>query len=268
MRRTALNVLLLLVSVISILPFYFLIVMTTRVTGDIFKGKIFLPGAYFADNFRTVLGSSFFHSYWNSILVSVTATAVCVFISAMTGYALTKYEFKLRGAFFAFIIGTMMIPPQIGMIGYLIEMRFLHLTDSLVPLILVWTTNAFGVFWMAQYIKSSLHTELIESARVDGCNEFRIFLQIVLPVIKPAVATLSMVIFLWSWNNYMLPLVLVNKESLFTIPLSIKSLGNIYYTDYGARLTGLLFAILPLILIFVLGSKSFIRGLTAGAVKG
>jgi multiple sugar transport system permease protein/cellobiose transport system permease protein len=173
----------------------------------------------------------------------------------MTGYALTKYEFKLKGVFFAFIIGTMMIPPQIGQIGYLIEMRTLHLTDTLIPLILIWTTNAFGVFWMAQFIKSSVHTELIESARVDGCNEFRIFVQIILPVIKPAIATLSMVIFLWSWNNYMLPLVMINKESLFTIPLSIKSLGNIYRTDYGARLTGLLFAILPLILIFVFGSK-------------
>jgi ABC-type glycerol-3-phosphate transport system permease component len=268
MKKRLLALLLLMISIISMAPFYFLLVMTTRVTEDIFKGKIFIPGGYFIENLKTVLASSFFQSFWNSIIVSVTSTVICVFISSMTGYALTQYEFKLKKIIFAFILATLMVPSQISVVGYLIEMRTLNLIQTLIPLILIWTTNAFGVFWLVQYMKNSLHTEIIESARVDGCNEFRIFLQIVVPIIRPAIMTLSLIIFLWSWNNYLLPLVLINKESLFTIPLSIKSLGNIYRTDYGARLTGLLIAILPLIAIFIISSKSFIQGLTAGAVKG
>lgn len=268
MKKYVLPLLLIVISLISITPFYFLIIMTTQLSEDIFKGKIFLPGNYFAANLITVLNSSFFHSFWNSTVVSVISTVICVFICAMAGFALSKYEFKFKRAIFGFIVMTMMVPGQIGLVGFMIEMRTFHLTQTLVPLILVWTANAFGVFWMVQFMKASLHPELIESGRVDGCNEFRIFIQIVLPVIRPAIATLSLLIFLWSWNSYLLPLVLINKESLFTIPLSIQSLGNYYRTDYGARMTGLLFAILPLIVIFVIGSKSFIRGLTSGAVKG
>lgn len=268
MRKVALAAVLGAVSVLSFLPFYFLIVMSTQVTEDIFKGKIFIPGAYFVENVKTVLASSFLLSYRNSLIVSGASTVLCVLICAMAGFALSKYEFRWKRPIFTFIIATMMVPQQIGLVGYLVEMRTLHLTQTLVPLILVWTTNAFGVFWMVQFIRSSVHAEIIESARVDGCNELRIFAQIVLPMIKPGLATLALVIFLWSWNNYLLPLVLINKESLFTIPLSIKSLGTTYRTDYAAQLTGLLFAILPLIIIFVAASRSFIRGLTAGAVKG
>ncbi|WP_100407403.1 carbohydrate ABC transporter permease [Bacillus solitudinis] len=268
MKKILLGLLLAFVSLISLLPFYVLIIMTTNVSEDIFKGKMFIPGTYFFENLKTVLESSFFHSFWNSIIVSVISTIVCVFICTMTGYALSKYDFKYKKIIYFLVIGTMMVPTQIGLIGYIMEMRFLNLNDTLIPLILVWLTNPFGVFWMVQFMKTSVPNEIIESARIDGCNEFRIFLQIIIPIVKPGIATLSLVIFLWSWNNYLLPLVMINKESFFTIPLSIQSLGNYYRTDYGARMMGLLIAIVPLILLFIIGSKSFIKGLTAGAVKG
>jgi multiple sugar transport system permease protein/cellobiose transport system permease protein len=268
MKKTIMMILLIFISIVSIAPFYMLIMMTTQVSEDIFKGKFFVPGTHFMENVRTVLASSFLHSYWNSLLVSVTATVLSVFVSSLSGFALSKYEFRFKKAILTFVILIMMVPAQIGLIGFMIEMRYLHLNQTLIPLILVWITNAFGVFWMVQFIRTSVHNELLESARIDGCSEPGIFFRIVLPVIKPALSTLSLVIFLWSWNNYLLPLVLINKESLYTITLSIKSLGTDHRTDHAARLTGLLFAILPLILIFVIGSKSFIRGLTAGAIKG
>ncbi|MFD2212172.1 carbohydrate ABC transporter permease [Metabacillus endolithicus] len=255
------------VSLLSIMPFYVLIMMSTQVTEDIFKGKMFSPGNYAFENLATVLNSNFFNSFLNSVFVSVTSTILCVLICTMTGYSLAKYNYKYKALFYAFIVGTMMVPTQIGLIGYIMEMRFFQLNNTLIPLILIWIANPFGVFWMVQYIKTAVPQDIIESARIDGCNELRIFIQIILPIVKPAMVTLSLVIFLWSWNNYLLPLVMINKEELFTIPLSIQSLGNYYRTDYGARMMGLLIAIIPLIILFIFGSKNFIRGLTAGAVK-
>ncbi len=268
MKKIVLNALLAVISLISLAPFYFLLVMTTQNTENIFKGRMFWFGTHFAENFRTILEGGFFRSFWNSAYIAVVTTVLCVLICAMSGFALTKYEFKLKKPIMAFIVATIMVPGQIGMVGFLIEMRALDLNQTHWPLIISGLTNAFGVFWMVQFMKTSLHTELIESARVDGCSEPRIFAQIVLPVVTPALSTLSLLVFLGSWNNYLLPLIVINKESLFTIPLSINALGNLYRTDYGARLTGLLVSVAPLIVIFALNTKSFVRGLTAGAVKG
>ncbi len=259
---------LIVISLISLAPFYMMLMMSTQYNEDIFKGMVLLPGNYFIQNFATVMKSKFYLYYLNSIYVSLFSTVLCLFISSLTGYALSKYEFKLKKPIYYFIIMTMMVPSQIGLIGYVVEMRAMHINNTLLPLIIIWTTNAFGVFWMTQYISQAVHSELIESARMDGCNDFGIFIKIVLPCIKPAIATLSMVIFLWSWNNYLLPLVIVSNSGLFTIPLGISSLGGYYRTDYAARMTGLAFSTIPLIIIFISGSKYFVRGLTAGAVKG
>lgn len=181
---------------------------------------------------------------------------------------MTVYKFRFKKALTNFIMLTMMAPTQIGIIGYMIEMRTFHLTGSLWPMILLWCANGFGAFWMIQFIGGSLPVEIVESARIDGAGEMSIFFKMVLPCIKPGILTLCLLIFLWSWNNYLVPLVFVNKESLNTIPIFIKGLANAYRTDYGAQLSGLVFATIPLLLMFILGSKNFINGLTAGAVKG
>lgn len=121
---------------------------------------------------------------------------------------------------------------------------------------------------MMQFMESSLPLEIVESARIDGSNELNTFFKVVFPCIKPGIVTLVLLIFLWSWNSYLIPLVFVNDNTVMTIPIFIKSLGNAYRTDYGAQLTGLAVATIPLLLIFIFGSRSFIQGLTAGAVKG
>ena len=148
------------------------------------------------------------------------------------------------------------------------EMRVLHLSGTLIPLILIWLPSGFGVFWITQYLQNSLQMELVESARIDGCNEFMIFAKIVMPCIKPAIISLCLLLFLWSWNSYLLPLVMINKADNYTIPLYIQSLGNEHKKDIAAQITGLLISIVPLIAAFAIFSKDFIRGLTEGAVKG
>lgn len=271
MKRTAKissYIILGIISFISLVPFYLMVTMSTYKTEEIFKGLPFLPSGYFGENIKTVFQSNFVQTYINSLLVSFLSMFICVLVSAMVGYAMTVYKFRFKKALTNFIMLTMMAPTQIGIIGYMIEMRTFHLTGSLWPMILLWCANGFGAFWMIQFIGGSLPVEIVESARIDGAGEMSIFFKMVLPCIKPGILTLCLLIFLWSWNNYLVPLVFVNKESLNTIPIFIKGLANAYRTDYGAQLSGLVFATIPLLLMFILGSKNFINGLTAGAVKG
>lgn len=260
--------LLMVVSILALIPFYLMITMSTYKTEEIFKGLPIWFSNFFDENIAVVFQANFVKTYGNSLFVSFVSTVLCVLVSAMIGYAMTAYQFKMKKSLLKFIMLTMMAPTQIGIIGYMVEMRTFHLTGSLWPMILLWVANGFGAFWMIQFIGGSLPIEIIESARIDGANEMKIFYRIVLPCIKPGVLTLCLLIFLWSWNSYLVPLVFVNKSNLNTIPIFIKGLANAYRTDYGAQLAGLLLSTIPLLLMFIIGSKSFIKGLTAGAVKG
>jgi multiple sugar transport system permease protein/cellobiose transport system permease protein len=162
----------------------------------------------------------------------------------------------------------MLLPPQIGIIGYIIEMRTLGLSRTFLPLILTWLPNSFGVFWITQYLDANLQKEVVESARIDGANEMHTFFAISLPLMRGAIMTLVMLTFLWSWNSYMLPLIIVNKASMYTIPLYVMSITGIFRTDYSAQMTALFFSTIPLLIIFIIGGKNFKKGLIAGAVKG
>jgi ABC-type glycerol-3-phosphate transport system permease component len=256
-------------GLIAIIPFYQMIVMSTHNTAEIYKGYIYLPGTHTLENLINIYKSGFIHIYWNSLYISVIATAAGVFISTLTGFALAKYEFKLRKTIYFFIIGTMMIPGQLGLVAFIVEMKFFHLNNTHFPLVIVFCANAFGVFWMTQFIKANVPTEVIESARIDGCPEFIIFIKIVIPYIKSAVIALAMLIFLWSWNNYLLPLIVLNSEKLYTVPLGLSKLNNgLYGTDQGQRFAVLSIGTLPLILLFTFGSNYFTRGLVSGALKG
>ena len=255
------------ISLVSLTPFYIMIVMSSHVTEDIFKGLVLLPGNYLMKNIQTAVESGLLTYYRNSIIVSVASTLLSVFVSSLTGYALAKYRFKFRNAIFNFILMTMMVPTQLGLVAYVTQMRAMGMSNSLWPLIFPWIANGFGVFWMTQYVKSSVPDEIIESGRLDGCSEPGIFFRLVMPCCIPALTTLVMLIFLWSWNNYMLPMVTLNKPDLFTIPVGLARIGDLYRVDHAARIAGLALGTLPIIIIFSIGSKSFIRGLTAGAVK-
>jgi len=161
-----------------------------------------------------------------------------------------------------------MIPAQIGLLGYTIEMRNLHLVNTHWPLILTWGASAYGVFFIVQYLSSSLPKELIESARIDGSGEIRTFASIALPMMKPALGTLFMLVFLWSWNNFLMPSTVLTDSNKFTIPLGIQTLATAYTQDWGARGAALTISVMPILIIFAIGSKYFIKGLSAGAVKG
>lgn len=260
--------LLILMTLIMFFPLYIVFIMGTYYSEDIFKGLPVLPGNYFIENLKTVFANHYFRAYFNSIFVSVVSVILSVLVSSMIGFALAKYRFRGRNAIFTFILAIMMIPGQIAMIGYMLEMRKLGLNNTLLPLIFTWTAHPLGAFLMTQFIKDSVPTELLESGRLDGCSEGGLFVRIVVPCIKPGFLTLATMVFLWSWNNYILPLILVNKQEMFTIPLMVSNLSNQFRSDYGAIMCALGLSVLPMIIIFSLCSKTFIKGIAAGAVKG
>ncbi|WP_019635718.1 carbohydrate ABC transporter permease [Paenibacillus fonticola] len=257
-----------LITVISLFPFYVMIMMSTYYSEDIFKGIPLLPSNYFLSNLQTVLQTDFFRVYANSMIVSISAVLLGVSTSTFIGYAVAKFQFKMRKFLNYFIIITMMVPAQVGLIGYIIEMRNLGFGNTLLPVILTWSAWPFGAFFMIQFVRDTVPNEILECARIDGASEPGILFKIVMPLIKPGLSTLSMLVFLWSWNNYLLPLVTINNSKWFTLPLFVSTLGIVHRTDYGARMAALGLATIPLLLIFLLGSRTFIKGITAGAVKG
>lgn len=267
-RGILLGILLCLISVISLVPFWLMFSMSTYKSEMIFQNNPMIPSNYFVENLKTIFASNFVQSYLNSFLISISAMVFSVLICSMVGYAMNVYDFKLKKLLNTFIMMTMMVPTQIGIIGYMIEMRNIGLNNTLLPMIFVWLASGFGAYWMISFIKGALPLELVESARIDGASEPRIYTSITLPCIRPGLLTLCLLQFLWSWNSYMYPLVFVNKAENYTIPIFVKSLASAYRTDYGAQLAGLTLATIPVLILFIIGSKSFIKGLTAGAVKG
>ena len=262
------QIILIVMTLIMFFPLYIVFVMGTYYSEDIFKGLPILPSDYFLTNLKLVISKGYFSAYFNSITVSVVSVILSVLVSTMIGFALAKYNFKGKKFIFAFVMAIMMIPGQISMIGYMLEMRKLNLINTLLPLIFTWAAHPLGAFLMMQFISDGIPDELLESARLDGCSEPGIFFKIVIPCIKSGFVTLATLVFLWSWNNYVLPLILINKQELFTIPLMVNNLSNAFRSDYGAIMCALGLSVLPLIVIFSLCSRTFIQGIAAGAVKG
>ena len=262
------QIILILMTLVMFFPLYIVFVMGTYYSEDIFKGLPMLPSDYFLTNLKLVISKGFFSTYLNSITVSVASVILSVLVSTMIGFALAKYNFKGKKFIFAFVMAIMMIPGQISMIGYMLEMRKMNLINTLLPLIFTWAAHPLGAFLMMQFISDGIPDELLESARLDGCSEPGIFFKIVIPCIKSGFVTLATLVFLWSWNNYVLPLILINKQELFTIPLMVNNLSNAFRSDYGAIMCALGLSVLPMIVIFSLCSRTFIQGIAAGAVKG
>ena len=267
-KGIATTIFLVILAIITLFPFYLMIMMSTHTGQELFTELPLLPGDALVDNFKEVAGSSFFKFYRNSLIASTTATIIGTLTSAMGGFALAKYQFKGKKLITRLILMTMMIPGQISLIAYVMEMRSMGLTNSLLPVIIPFTYSSFGVYWMMQSISSSLPDAVLESARIDGAGELRIFFKIVLPQIMPAIVTIALLLFLWSWNSYLVPLITISNMENYTVPLGIAMLNGMYRTNYAAKILALSLGTIPLVVLFAFGSKYFIRGLTAGSVKG
>jgi len=253
-------------SVAALFPFYNMIVMGTYPNNELNKVKL-LPGPYVLENLETVIKNDFLTYYANSLYIALIVMAGSTFISAMAGFAFAKYDFRAKSFLFYLVLGTLMIPSQLGLVGFVIEMRWFGMMNTHLPLIIPPLANAFGVFWMTQYIKTGIPKEMRESAVIDGCSDFSAFVRIVLPNIKSALTTLFLLFFLSTWDSYLVPLIVLNKDTLYTIPLMIATLSNAHFTDNAARMLTLTLSPIPVLTIFAIGSKSLIQGLVAGSLK-
>lgn len=258
----------LLFTVIALIPFYLMIVMGTYRTEELFTNFHFLPGDFLMENIRSILQFDFFRYYGNSMLIAVTSTVGSVFISALAGFVFAKYEFKGRKVLFLLVVGSLAIPVQLNLVGLVIEVKFMGLTNSLLPLCFIGMASPFAVFWMHQYIKGGVPNEILESGRIDGCSEWQSFFRLVFPVLRPALIPVGLLQFVWSWNSYMPSLVLLSDVNKFTIPLAISLLSTEYRANLAAQILCLAVSTIPMVIIFACFSKYLIQGLVAGSVKG
>jgi ABC-type glycerol-3-phosphate transport system permease component len=257
------------VSIITVGPFYLMIVMSTYNSNDLFSGLHLLPGSNFLINLKDVFENAGFGIYYfNSIYIAIFTTILTVFVCAMCGYALAKFSFKLNKIAYYTILFTMMLPSQLGLIAFVWEMNKIGWTDTHLSLIIPAAANAFAVYWMRQYIVQGVPNEILESGRMDGCNEFGVFFKLVIPFIKPALGSQAMLSFMASWNSYLLPLVLISKQKRYTVTLGLSTLDALYRMNYGARIMALVIGTIPMFILFLIFSKSLITGITAGSVKG
>ncbi|MCR5236127.1 MAG: carbohydrate ABC transporter permease [Lachnospiraceae bacterium] len=271
-KKTIIFILCVFLAILSLMPFVIMIVNSTRSTTQIQQHAVSLiPSTYFGNNLKILLGKSFNPAvgFVNSLIVSVGATLLATYFSTLTAYALVVYEWKLRNVFFSFIMGIMMIPAQITMIGFYQMVYKIHMTNHLSMLILPAIASPSMVFFMRQYMKPALSLEIVQSARIDGAKEFFIFNQIALPIMKPAIATQAIFSFVSSWNNLFTPLILLTDQKKYTLPIMISLLrGDIYKTEYGSIYMGLTLTAVPLIIVYLLLSKYIIAGVALGSVKG
>lgn len=257
---------------LSLFPFIIMLVNATRDTPSIQSSPIsFVFGSNLKRNFQILTSKDMF-SPWvglkNSLIISICATALTVYFSTLTAYALVAYEWKLKGPFFAMILAVMMIPATITSIGFYQFMYRIGWTNNLLPLILPAIAAPGTVFFMRQFMIPALPMEIVQSARVDGASEFRTFNQIVLPIMKPAMATQAIFAFVASWNNLFIPQILLTKKEVYTMPIMVSLLnGDIYKVEYGAIYLGILLTVLPIFVIYFALSKYIIAGVALGGVK-
>jgi ABC-type glycerol-3-phosphate transport system permease component len=275
-KLTASNVvlyfLLIVSGVLMILPFYWMFVLSTHETSHIFS---FPPPLWFGDqmveNFNKLLKAMpFFSSFVNSVFVAVVHTALVLLFCSMGGYAFAMYRFPGQKALFATLLATMMIPWMAGIVPWFMLMKWIGWVDSYNALIIPGIANAFGIFWMRQYISSTIPKELMDSSRIDGCPEWQIFFRVVFPLLKPAVSALGIMTFVHSWNNFMVPLLVMKSDNKLTLPVALNRLYGDPSRgfDVGVIFMGTTLAVLPMLIIFLFAAKKFMDGMTAGAVKG
>ncbi len=220
------------------------------------------------ENYREVWGQQyqFGRFYWNSIKITVLSTAFQILISALGAYSFTKINWKLRDKVFLLYLATMMIPPQVMIVSRFVIMQKMHLYNTHIGIILMTMLSTYGVFLLRQAMLG-IPDSLCESARIDGAGHVRIFLRIILPLITPSIATLAVLKFVWTWNDYQTPLIFLSNRDLFTIQLGMKVFASESGSIYSLTMAAAVSSTLPLILVFLLGQRYIIDGIASGAVK-
>ena len=259
------------VLLISFYPIYYTFLLASSDAPTIAQNPIpsLIPEGNFLDNIQRVLNSDikFWKALANSVIVAVITSVSVVLFATLAGFSFAKLRFRGRRALLVFVIATMAVPTQLGVVPLFILMSELGWTGKLIAVIVPGMVTAFGVFWMTQYFEEALPFELIEAARVDGCSMIRTFWHVALPAAKPAAAMLALFTFVASWTNFFWPFIVLGSTNP-TLPVSLQLLQASYFKDYSLIMAGVVLATIPLIALFIVAGKQLVSGIMAGAVKG
>ncbi len=275
-----------LLTIMAILPFVIMVFNASKSRYEINNSYVewnreitdrfvvsLLPSKSFFANGKYLLTSKalnlpFGRGFLNSILIAGGATLLSVYFSALTAYGFAVYRFKLNKPLYAFIMAIQMVPTQVTVISFVELMYKWHWTDNYLPFILPAIAAPSTVFFLRQYMSSALSIEMVEAGRIDGASEFGIFNRLVLPILKPGMATMAIFAMVTNWNNYLLPSLLLRRTELQTVPMLVAKLnGNKYSTEYGAIYFGLTLSAAPLVVFYLILSKYIIAGVALGGVK-
>lgn len=261
---------LILLAASCLLPFILMIVNATRSGVEITHSFTFIPGDNLQENWDALFEYvNLFRGLWNSLKVAVPATLLTAYFSAITGFSMAIYKFKGNNLLFKIIVVFMMIPAQLSLIGFYNLCQKLRLIDSYIPLILPAIAAPGIVFFLRQYVQSTLSKSLLEAARIDGASEIHIFHRIVLPIMAPGIATMSIGSFIGNWNGYLIPLILLNSPDKMTLPVMITTLNAAtnLQKNQGAIYLGIAISVIPILIVFCFCSKYIISSISAGSVK-
>ena len=261
--------------ILALGPFLLLIMNATRSSEAIKSGISLIPSGHLIENWKNLLAKqngmqiTLQKAALNSLTITVPGTFLAVYFSSMTAYGIYVYDFKFKKFAWAFIMAIMMVPRQISIIGFYRFMLDLKLVDTYIPLIIPAIASPAVVFFMKQYMESTLSIEMIEAARIDGSREWHTFNRIIIPIMKPAVATQAIFQFIAQWNNLFTPTIMLTTDSKKTLPMFVQLLSsNQFRTDYGVVYVGLFVTIIPLVIIYFILSKYIVAGVALGGVKG
>ena len=261
-----------LITFLSIFPFYWMFVVSSNTNAEISKSPpSLIPGGRFlivAEKVLSAEGVYFNTALMNTFIVGISVAVAQVVFSAFAGFAFAKLNFKGRKFFILFIVGTMMLPSQLGIIPLFILIKNLQMIDTLYALIVPALVTAFGVFWMLQIIDAQVPNELLEAASIDGASVPRIFFGIVLPIIRQSSFVLGLFAFLASWNDYLWPTIVLQSPQNFTLQVALTQLKPMYGLDYALQMGGAFLATAPLLILFIFVGRKLVSGVMDGAVKG
>ncbi|SFK81662.1 multiple sugar transport system permease protein [Paenibacillus sp. 1_12] len=269
-RRVILTAIMFMLGLVFMSPFLWMISASMKPEIDVFTFPIeWIPKHWnLVENYTTVWTTTKFPLYyWNSIKVTVGTTLLSVTLACMSAYAFAKIKFRGSALFFMIILAIYLIPHQAILVPQFLIFRWIGLFDSHLGLILLGSFSVLGTFMLRQFYLG-IHDEYIESAKMDGAGHIRIFFSICTPLVRPAIATYAILRFIWTWNDYQNPLIFLKTKELFTIQLGIQSFATLNGALYSLIMAGAVSAILPLLIIFIIGQKHVIEGISMGGVKG
>jgi len=266
--RFLLYAVLIISSVLMIIPFYWSLATSLKLEQFVFSSPPqWFPSPVTLANYIHVLTRIPFLRYFaNSVIVSVATTLGHVFFDTLAAYAFAKLTFPGRDKIFFIMLLALMVPFQVNLIPLYKIMATLHWTDTYLALIVPNLTSIFGIFLMRQFMMT-IPNELLDAARIDGCNEFGVFRKVVLPLALPGIATLIIFTFMGTWNDFLWPRIVTSSEKLFTLPVGLAGLQMKNTSNVAQIMAGTVLTALPMIIVFLFMQRQFIEGMTAGALK-